>query len=290
MDISPAASDKESLLPEFDLAALIADFRRYLKLFIAVFVVVAAAIITPVLMEAPRYTSTSSVMIDPRTVNSTPVQDVLSGLPSDTTQIDTEVEILKSNALAQRVVTSLKLDEDPEFNPSIAPKKGLFGETKPVDPDTLTPLQKQYRRQGVINRVTKGLSVKRQGLTRIITISYESLSAEKSAKIADEWARLYLTQQIETKYEATKEANNWLNARLGELRSDVLAKEAAVQNYRIANNLLSTTGASLVEQEASNLNQNFATVKVDLAEAEARLATAKRQLAAGSTGEDVGEA
>ncbi|MEM9964104.1 MAG: polysaccharide biosynthesis tyrosine autokinase, partial [Asticcacaulis sp.] len=63
-----------------------------------------------------------------------------------------------------------------------------------------------------------------------------------------------------------------------------------VQNYMIANNLMSAQGATLTEQEISNLSQTHASVKVDLAEAEARLATARRQLAAGSTGEDVGEA
>jgi len=49
-------------------------------------------------------------------MNASPAQDVLSGLPADTTTVDTEVEVLKSTALADRVVKSLKLDEDPEFN------------------------------------------------------------------------------------------------------------------------------------------------------------------------------
>lgn len=290
VDKTPNESDVPAL-PRFDLTAVIADFRRFARFFVAVFLLVTLAVFVPVLLQAPRYTSGSSVMIDPRTMNASPVEDVLSGLPADAATIDTEVEIIRSRTLATRVVESLKLDEDPEFNPDVAEKKGLFGGKPKAKPTPeLSPLQKQYRDQAIINRVLGGVKVNRQGLTRIISISYTSLSAEKSTKIANEWARLYLTQQIEAKFEATKEANDWLNSRLDELRVEVLEKEGAVQNYMIANNLMSAQGATLTEQEISNLSQTHASVKVDLAEAEARLATARRQLAAGSTGEDVGEA
>lgn len=277
-------------LPSFDLRAVISDFRRFSRFFTVIFVLVTLAIFIPILMQTPTYTSHSNVMIDPRTMNTSPVEDVLSGLPADAATIDTEVEIISSRALAGRVVTSLKLTEDAEFNPDVREKKGLFGGAKTDKSKALTPLQTQYRDQAIIDRVLAGLKVSRQGMTRIITISYTSQSAEKSTQIANEWARLYLTQQIEAKFEATKEANSWLNDQLDELRVEVLEKEAAVQNYMIVNNLMSAQGATLTEQEISNLNQTHATVKVDLAEAEARLATARRQLAAGSTGEDVGEA
>jgi uncharacterized protein involved in exopolysaccharide biosynthesis len=36
-------------------------------------------------------------MMDPRTMKTTPDQDVLSGLPPDAATVDTEVEILQSN-------------------------------------------------------------------------------------------------------------------------------------------------------------------------------------------------
>ena len=136
-----------------------------------------------------------------------------------------------------------------------------------------------------------GLTVKRSGLTRIITITYRSKSAGKSARIANEWARLYLSQQLETKFNATKEANDWLNARIGDLRTQVETAETELQNYKIANNLVSSSNDdTIAQQEVTTLDQQLATVKVDQAESDARLNVAKRQLAGGSTGEDLGEA
>ena len=46
-------------------------------------------------------------------------------LPADTSVVDTEVEVLKSRQLAERVVKTLKLDADPEFNRRLLKPTGL---------------------------------------------------------------------------------------------------------------------------------------------------------------------
>ena len=279
-------------LPQVDLAAVIADFRRFSRFFGAVFVVVFVAIFVPLITQAPKYTATSSVMIDPRQNNTTPGQDVLSGLPPDTTTIDTETEILKSNTLADRVLVSLHLDKDPEFNSKLR-SSSLFGssEIKTINLEAMSPLARQSYHQSVINKILSGLSIKRQGLTRIITVSFTSLNADKSRTIANEWARLYLSQQLETKYQATREANEWLNSKLGDLRTQVEAADTALQQYKVAHNLMSTSGdTTLAQSEMTTIDQQLAGAKADQAQAEARVTVAKQQLAGGSTGEDVGAA
>jgi len=82
-----------------------------------------------------------------------------------------------------------------------------------------------------------------------------------------------------------------LNGRLGDLRAQVETAETAVQQYKISHNILTVSpDNTLGQQQISTLDQQLAGVKVDRAESEARLAVAKRQLASGSSGEDVGEA
>jgi succinoglycan biosynthesis transport protein ExoP len=73
------------------------------------------------------------------------------------------------------------------------------------------------------------------------------------------------------------------------LRDQLQTAEAAVQQYKIANNLMSAEGATLTEQEISGLNQQLASARAQQAESDARLNIARSQLARGSTGEDVGE-
>lgn len=284
---------------QLDLRRLLTVFRRRLRLFAAVGAAVLLAAILLTLQATPKYTATANVMLDTRQEKVTNVEEVLSGLPADSSTVDTEVEVLKSRQLAERVVTALKLDQDPEFNPAVRKPEGLgavlggvaslFGAATPADAK-LSPIAQQKAHEKVVDAVLDGLSVKRAGLTYIINVSYESENPAKAARIANKFAELYLLEQLEAKFEATQQATSWLNERISSLRDQVLADEAAVQQYKIANNLLSASGTNLTEQEISNYNQTLAQARAQVAEDEARLATARRQLASGSSGDDVGEA
>jgi exopolysaccharide transport family protein len=277
-----------------DPQLVVSTLRRNSRLLMGVSAVVLAAVVGFTLLSTPKYTATASVLLDTRKHNVTGIEDVLSGLPADTSMVDTQVEILKSRALAERVVSVLKLDEDPEFNVHLG-KPGLLagllgagdGGGSPSDPASL---ESQRRHEAVVDRVLDHVRVKRAGLTYVIKVGFESKSAERAALIANTFADRYLLEQLEAKFEATRNANTWLNERLTELRGQVQQSEAAVEAYKAANGLLSASGSNLTEQEISNLNQQLALVKVQQAEAEARLSTARAQLAHGSSGDDVGEA
>lgn len=298
-DTSPVRAAARAVLGQIELRQVYLSFRRRIRLFTAVVIGVLIVAILVTLQATPQYTATANVMLDTRKERVTNVQEVLSGLPADSSVVDTEVEVLKSRQLAQRVVTALHLDQDPEFNKRVAKPRGLQALVRSVtelvgaaDParQKLTPVQQQKNAEKVVDATLKRLSVRRQGLTYIINVSFESESPEKAEIIANKYAELYLLEQMEAKFDATQQATRWLNDRLEQLRSQVLNDEAAVQQYKIANNLLSASGTNLTEQEISNFNQTLAQARAQVAEDEARLNTAKQQMARGSTGEDVGEA
>ncbi|WP_243626026.1 polysaccharide biosynthesis tyrosine autokinase [Phenylobacterium hankyongense] len=284
---------------QLDLRRLANAFRRRLRLFGAVAVAVLLATVLLTLQATPKYTATANVMLDTRKEKVSNVEEVLSGLPADSSVVDTEVEVLRSRQLAERVVKTLKLEDDAEFNPLMARPtglkavvggiKGILGQGAPKAARANTvEAQKQHER--VVDAVLHNLSVKRAGLTYIINVNFESTLPAKAAVIANKFAELYLLEQMEAKFDANQQATQWLNARLAELRGQVQADDAAVQQYKIANNLLSASGASLTEAEISNYNQGLTQAQAQVAEDVARLRTARDQLSSGSTGDDVGEA
>lgn len=284
---------------QFDLRRLYTTFRRRLRLFAAVTISVFLAVAIITLQTPPRYTATANVLLDTRKEKVSDVQEVLSGLPADSATVDTEVQVLKSRQLAERVTKALNLEADPEYNGRLRKPTGLKAlaggvaslvGAKPPAEVALSPLAAQRAHEAIVDGVLRGLAVKRSGLTYVINVSYQSSSPQKSAEIANKFAELYLLEQLEAKFEATQQATKWLNSRLDELRGQVLADEAAVQQYKIANNLLSAAGTSLTEQEISAYNQSLAQARAQVAEDNARLATARGQLARGSNGGDVGEA
>ena len=291
-----------------DLQRLIATFRRRLRLFAAV---AAACLVGAIIFsyaQAPRYTATSYVMIDTRKRDVSNVNEVLSGLPADSGVVDTEVEILKSRTLAARVAEGLKLDQDPEFNSRLrkpspleaavhAPGdaiRELFKSTAPVQSLTANQAEAELENrktiEAVVDVLLKRLTVHRAGLTFVIGVNFESENPAKAAVIANAFADDYLLEQLEAKFDATKQASTWLNDRLQQLRGQVEQAEQAVAQYRSANGLMSAVGSNLTEQEVSALNQQLALAQADVAEQEAKVRTAKQQMANGSNGEDVAAA
>lgn len=284
-----------------DLRAILAVVRRRLRLALAVALVVFIVVLIVTIRAAPLYTATASLMIDNRQEQVVDSQAVLSGLTPDGATVESEVEILKSRQLAGRVVEALHLERDPEFNSTLRRpglvqsfKQGvgrLFGAAAPamVIADQAAQRDKEIQER-VVDRVRKGLTVKRVGTTYVMTLGFTSRDPAKASRIANGFADHYLLDQLEAKFDATRQANGWLTHRLSDLRAEVIQNEAAVERYRSAHGLLSASGATLTEQEISTYNQQLATVRAQQAEDEARLRTARAQLAAGSTGEDVGEA
>jgi succinoglycan biosynthesis transport protein ExoP len=279
----------------FDLNIAIATFRRRLRLFAAIALAVFVAVLLYTLQETPRYTATSQVMLDVRKEQVTDMSAVLSGLPADSSVVDTEVEVLKSRSLAARVVKQLKLDQDPLLQPERgqaprALRRGCLGSRRPSrrwpPSDRSRP---SARSEKVVDNLLEGLKVRRSGLTYLISVEYTHTDPAEAAKVANAFADQYLTDQLDAKFNANRQANQWLAKKVGEMAIEVQSAEAEVQQYKIANNLMSSQGTTLVEQEISTLEQQRATAKTEQAEAEARLNIARQQMASGSTGEDVGE-
>lgn len=282
-----------------DLRKIASIFRRRLRLLLSVALVifVAAAIFT--MQETPLYTASANLTIDSRQENVVTSQEVLSGLKADTSVIDTEVEILRSRRLAERVVDELHLERDTEFNgegPATGPialtVAAIKGVVRLARPDRARTSNDEGAapRHAAVDSVMQRTTIRRVGLTYVMTVSFTSESPEKAAQIANAFTQEYLGAQLEAKFAATVGANRWLNDRLGQLQGEVQAAEAAVSQYQIANGLLSSEGATLTEQDISAYNQQLATARATQAEEEARLRTARSQLARGSNGDDVGEA
>jgi capsular exopolysaccharide synthesis family protein len=256
----------------FDPRFLLAVLKRHIRLFVAVAASVLLVVALATMLMPHKYRASVEVLIDPRKEKIASTEEVLSSLPAETNVVDTEVGVLNSPDLARRVVAALHLDRDPEFA-------------------SLNEKDPRKRREDAAAALSKAMNAKRADVTSfLIDLSLESKSPTKAAQIANKFAELYLAQQVEAKQDATSTASRWLNGRLAELRQQVLQDDAAVQQYKIDNNLQSAAGQGLTEQELSSYNQIMSAARVQVAEDQARLETARAQLATGSKGDDVGEA
>lgn len=253
--------------------------RRRALVIAVVFAVAAVIALVAYLAAERRYVATAQVALE-RTAEKVIAEDqVTPTVDPDSAAVDTEVEALRSPALIGQVVDTLRLDRNADFNGGV------------ILPATTTAKPDPVGRSRAIGNVLGNLTVKRDGLSYAISISYESTSPTLAAQIVNTIAQTYVAGQVGTKSGATKRASRFLEGRLQQMRGQVLAAEKAVADFRAANSLFAVSNLSTVSQdELSNLSTQLAQAKAENAAAQARLSTARAQLARGRSGEELGEA
>jgi len=109
----------EAAVPGIDLAEILRILRRRKKVIAATVLVIMVLAFVIVSSLTPKYTASALVEINPRQANVVDFEAVLSGLPADLETIETELKIIQSRKIAQRVIQRLELNKDPEFNAAL---------------------------------------------------------------------------------------------------------------------------------------------------------------------------
>lgn len=222
----------------------------------------------------PSFTAQAELMIDARKLQVFQQQSVLGDIPIDTAQVESQVEVLKSENVALSVIQNLHLIEDPEF---VGSDGGLWGTLlsfvfSPFESDQASSEFELTRK--AVHAFEDKLSIKRLGLTYVIRIGFRSYNPERSAQIANGVADAYVVDQLDAKYQATRRASAWLQDRIKELRDQVSIAERAVVEFKTENEIVSTGGIDkrlLGEQQVAELSSQLVIARAKSAEARARL-------------------
>ncbi|HUD51413.1 GumC family protein [Parvibaculum sp.] len=282
---------------EVDLVKLLRTLRRRRSVIASIVIAVTALVMVSVYQLTPLYTASTQVKIDTQHSKIVDFDAVMAGLGSDSPTIDTETEILKSRTIARRVVQELSLLKDPEFNPSLRSVSffseinpiRLIGSLFPAASSTATPSNEKEEEQinQAIDTLIANEDIRRRGLTYVIDVSYTSASPARAAQIANAIADVYIVSQLEAKFDATKQANDWLSSRLEQLRRQLEASERAVELYKSQNGIVVTQTGTLTEQQLSELNAQLILARTDRAEKQARYGRARQILQSGGSIESV---
>jgi succinoglycan biosynthesis transport protein ExoP len=271
--VMPREQAEENGLGELVNFALGFLRRQYsVIIFTAALALAASAIhlrITP-----PTYTAQVKVLFGNPKAQFIQQQSVLAETPIDVTQLESQIQILKSKAIATSVINQLKLADDPDFKDSgrslrsvsQAVRRWLGG----------TPPDRQVGPQdgptdGLVDAFDKRMSAVRLGYSTVIEISFSASHAERAAEIANAIANAYITDQLNAKFDASRTATAWLQDRLRELGQQALTAERAVNVFKSQNNIVAAGGKLMDEQQVSELNSRLVAVRAQTSDALARL-------------------
>jgi polysaccharide biosynthesis transport protein len=200
----------------------------------------------------PKYTATATLLIDTRKMELVQQPAVYNDLSIQSMgAMESQVELLKSDEVALRVIKKLNLSDDPRFIGDegesglrsllhrVAP--GYFGETPALSEDE--------RQNLALGLFAKGLSVARIGVTYAMEIDFESRYPDLAAKVANAVADAYIDLQRTTEYDAARRASDWLEERIPELRAKSENAQKAVVDYKQLHDIVETDSGRLVDEQ-----------------------------------------
>ncbi len=223
----------------------------------------------------PLYTSGAVVMLETRQKSIVELQSVVGGLSGDSSEVISELEVLKSRGLMGKVVDKLELISDPEFNTSLRPPsafselKSFLGHSDDTS-DIPAELAERLIRDDVISALLEKVSIRNVPQSLVFQVTVETESARKSALIADTIVDLYILNQIEVKFDTTEQATTWLTDRVAELQVELETAEAKANKFNSSTTLVSPEALRAQEVQLKDLRERISLAKTSAENAEAR--------------------
>lgn len=239
-------------------------------------------------MTTPMFKSSAVVMLNNREEQVLGLESVIGGLTSDTSVVNTEVEVLRSRSLLGKVVRDLELTTDPEFNGALR-TPGTVDVLRqrvrdfivpPATGEAFTPEQKTARQfEGSVDSLLGAVSVRNIPGSLVFQITVLTTDANKSALIADRLVELYILNQLEVKFEATQQATEWLTERVTELQIELESAEADLKTFRADSDLVSGESLEALERQLKDVRDRI----METEEARVQSIARQAQLAAATT-------
>jgi exopolysaccharide transport family protein len=210
----------------------------------------------------PIYEARTRLLIESDNPNVINFTEVIDEQRSKADYYQTQYNILQSRALARKTLDGLQLWDSPLFGgQSRRGLAGLFGFGKPSAGAQNGETAEQSR---AIDRFLERLSVSPIRNSRLVDLKYRLSDPDLATRIVNAIARNYIDQNLEYKFNASKEASDWLGQRLAEQRQQVENAEAALQHYREQNDAISLEDhENIVVQKLADLNTAVTQAKTE---------------------------
>lgn len=205
------------------------------------------------------------------------------GLGGDQSGINTQIEIMRSRDLLEKLVAELDLIADPEFNASLRPPPSIsigkiVGAIRKVigqQPAPERKLSPDQIRDTVVDSLRSALSVSNIRQSYVYNITATTESAIKSTKIVNTLASLYISNQLNEKRENNLQATVWLADRLGQLRVDLQNAESKVKDFNAQTDLINADTLAALSRQVKELRERVDEVRTARSNLNARIAQMK---------------
>lgn len=217
----------------------------------------------------PFFTARATILIERGKMQSQ-LGSMLREVPVDVVEVESHIQLLKSETVARAVIKKVNLAGDPEF---VGPPVGLAGwihELSSKLPSSGLLTSELDTTPAALISLTSGLTVNRSGGS-VIDIEFRSLKPERAADIANAFAESYVEDQLNSRNLASRQAVGWLQDRIRELGDQSSLADETVVQFKTKNNIVAAGGRLINDQQLAELNTQLVLSREKTAEARARL-------------------
>ena len=227
---------------EIDLAELF-TLLWLKKWFIILFVILCSLVSYKYLSNLPdKFTSSILIMFKESKSNTDTIQSIMTGGMSAADDTETELELLKSRRFAGQIVDNLDLINHKEYSFSqVNSAQGEFG------------LSEARRRSHAIDVLMANMMIAKTSGTNLVKISYQSLSAEHAAQVANEIANTFINFKQELLEGKNHDRAIWLESKLSGVKQSLKKAEAKISEHQSEHNFVDIHNSIAIEK--SRLSQ-----------------------------------
>jgi capsular exopolysaccharide synthesis family protein len=220
----------------------------------------------------PQFEGRAQVLIENEEANVVAFQQVVEENRQTLDYYQTQYRLLQSRALDKRTLESAALWNDPLFaeaQRSWLQRFVLWVRERILGSEIPDPSETAAQARGV-DAYLRRLRVAPIRNSRLVDVIFITPDPVLSARVANAHAAAYIEQNLEYKFLASKEASDWLAARLGEQRQQVEQTEQALQKYREQTGAVALEDRqNIVIQRLTDLNAAVTRARTERIEKEA---------------------
>ena len=226
---------------------------------LATFAIIFALSVIRTLKETRLYQATSKVAIFAENPNVLGFKDAENSSPDFDYEatLETQVEILRSDALAMKVIEAIHLDQNPTFTGTPRPQAEDSIRVSSMQPDPA-------RAAGLLGAFRGGLSVQMIPNSRLVQISYTHPDPRLATEIVNALVRTFIEENFKAKYESVTQTSEWLSTELADLQLKVQTSEEKLVRYQKDHSILGVDEKqNIVTAKLNELNNELTVAQTD---------------------------
>ncbi len=252
--------------PGFTPTDILLTLRREWYLPLVGCLVGLAAAAAYVLASPQPYKSTARILIDGSVNRFLQANKILDQPAFDDAETGSQVYVLSSESIILPIVRSMDLAHDPEFvGTSGGAQSSWSWKAEPsIEPEAALE-------RTAVETFLKRLTVTREDVAGVITVTFASEDPKKAARIANAIVDSYIENTSDAKRRSTKIASQLVEDRLTELKKSVVDANRALEDFRNSHNMAAKGTGLLPTEQIPGLATLLTNAKMQVSAAKAQL-------------------